>query len=81
MKIRNGNSRKVIVSPAEIAAFNSQWPCSNLRPSRSYWFEFDTDGNLVDTDCPHTDDGSCAKALADDCRAFLFDDIAPDYAE
>ncbi|WP_425962623.1 hypothetical protein [Rhizobium nepotum] len=74
-------NRKVIVSRNEIASFNSQWPCSELRSSRAYWFEFDTDGDLIDTDVPQQDDGSAASAMADDCRAYLFDDIQPDWAD
>ena len=66
--------RKVIVSRAEISVFNSRWPCSTLRDTRSYWFEFDANGDLIDTDCPEHDDGPAATALADDCKAVLFDD-------
>ena len=65
--------RKVFVDRTAIALFNAQWPGSTLRTTRSYWFEFDADGDLVDTDCPEHDDGPSAKALADDCRAWLFD--------
>lgn len=63
-------SNKIQVSAAEVAAFNRQWPCSSLRASRSYWFEFDEDNDLVDTDCPEHDDGPAAVAMADDCKAF-----------
>lgn len=73
-------SRKVIVSRDEVATFNSRWPCSTLRPSRAYWFEFDASGDLVDTDCPEQDDGPAASAMADDCRAYLFDGETPDWA-
>lgn len=75
------NSRKVIVSRDEVANFNSRWPCSELRDSRAYWFEFDSDGDLIDTDVPEQDDGSAAVAMADDCKAFLFDDVMPEWAE
>jgi hypothetical protein len=71
---------KVIVSREEIAEFNRRWPCSSLRTSRSYWFEFDKNGDLVDTDCPEQDDGDAASALADDCRAYLFEDATPEWA-
>lgn len=64
---------KVRVSADGIAVFNASWPCSNLRASRSYWFEFDADGDLIDTDCPEQDDGPAASALCDDCRDFLND--------
>ncbi len=74
-------NRKVIVSREGVAAFNRQWPCSELRDTRHYWFEFDTDGDLIDTDVPEQDDGHAASAMAEDCRAYLFDDIQPDWAE
>lgn len=80
MHIWNGDSRKVIVSRDDIAAFNRQWPCSTLRDTRHYWFEFDANGDLIDTDCPESDDGPAATALADDCRAFLFDGEMPDWS-
>lgn len=72
--------RKVIVSRELVAAFNRQWPCSELRATRAYWFEFEENRDLVDTDCPEQDDGAAASALMEDCRAFLFDDIRPDWA-
>ncbi len=71
--------RKELVTRAGIALFNASWPCSELRSSRHYWFEFDDDGDLVDTDVPEHDDGSAATALADDCRKWLFDDIKPEW--
>jgi hypothetical protein len=74
-------NRKVIVSRELVSAFNSQWPCSELRSTRAYFFEFDTDGDLIDMDVPEHDDGRAASAMADDCRSFLFDDIMPVWAE
>lgn len=65
-----GNGRKVQVTREGIALFNARWPCSTLRTSRSYWFEFDQHWDLVDTDCPEQDDGPAASALADDCKAY-----------
>jgi len=70
---------KVFVSKEEVASFNRAWPCSELRPTRSYWFEFATNGDLVDTDLPESDDGSAASAMADDCKAFLFDNQKPEW--
>ena len=70
MKLFSGNKRKVIVSREEVALFRQGWPCSNLR-DRSYWFEFATNGDLIDTDVPEHDDGPGAAALADDAKAFL----------
>lgn len=74
------NTRKVIVPRADVAAFNAQWPCSTLRASRAYWFEFEANGDLVDTDCPEQDDGPAAKAMADDCQAFLATGDQPAWA-
>lgn len=71
--------RKVIVSRDGVAQFNRTWPCSPLRETRHYWFEFDWDGDLIDADCPESDDGEAAKAMADDCKAWLFDGINPDW--
>jgi len=68
---------KVIVSRADVANFNARWPCSTLRSTRAYWFEFASNGDLVDTDCPEQDDGPAAAAMADDCRAWLFEDTTP----
>lgn len=67
---------KVIVSRDEVASFNRGWPCSTLR-DRSYWFEFDVGGDLIDTDCPEHDDGPAASAMSDDCKAFLFEGERP----
>lgn len=70
---------KVIVSRGEVASFNRGWPCSTLR-DRSYWFEFEADGDLVDTDCPEHDDGPAAHAMAEDCKNFLFYGVPPDWS-
>jgi hypothetical protein len=75
------SSRKVRVSREGVAVFNRKWPCSELRSTRSYWFEFAANGDLVDTDVPEQDDGGAAAAMADDCKAFLFDDLTPSWAE
>lgn len=72
------NTNKVIVSRTDVAIFNAAWPCSTLR-DRSYWFEFDSNGDLIDTDCPEHDDGPAASALAEDCKAWLFDNVQPDW--
>lgn len=72
--------RKVIVSREGVAAFNRQWPASELRTTRAYWFEFDARGDLVDTDCPEHDDGAAARAMSDDCRAYLETDTLPGWA-
>lgn len=79
-QIFSGNTRKVIVSRDEVRLFNSRWPCSELRTTRHYWFEFDADGDLIDADVPESDDGSAASAMADDCKRWLFDDVEPEWA-
>jgi hypothetical protein len=71
---------KVRVSKEGVTAFNARWPGSSLRSSRAYWFEFDKDGNLVDTDCPEHDDGPAAQAMAEDCKVYLFDGDVPEWA-
>lgn len=70
--------RKVIVTRDEVAAFNRAWPCSKLR-DRSYWFEFDMSGDLVDTDLPESDDGHEASAMAADCYQLLWDTTYADW--
>lgn len=72
---------KVRVSRDGVRAFNYTWPCSELRDTRAYWFEFDATGDLVDCDVPESDDGSAATAMADDCRAFVLDGKLPSWAE
>jgi hypothetical protein len=79
MKIFSGNNRKVICSRDDVADFNRGWPGSTLR-DRAYWFEFDTTGDLIDTDCPEHDDGPAASALAEDAREFLMNGTVPVWA-
>lgn len=74
------SGRKVIVSAAAVASFNRGWPCSELRSTRHYWFEFDSTGDLIDSDLPHTDDGAAASAMAEDCREFLLEGTRPAWA-
>jgi len=71
--------RKVIVSRTEVRLFNAKWPCSSLRGERGYWFEFASNGDLIDTDVPQQDDGPAAAAMADDCKAWLDDDTLPEW--
>lgn len=73
-------SRKVRVSADGVAAFNRGWPCSTLRPSRAYWFQFDCEGSLIDSDVPDQDDGPAASAMAEDCQAFLDHGTLPEWA-
>ena len=77
--LRQHGSHKVIVSREGVALFNARWPGSKLRQSRAYWFEFDQDGDLVDTDVPEQDDGPEAVAMSEDCKAWLFDGIQPEW--
>jgi len=71
---------KVRVTRAGVRCFNATWPCSKLRSTRAYWFEFDSRGDLVDTDLPQQDDGPAAAALSDDCKAYLLDNVTPAWA-
>lgn len=71
--------RKVRVSKEGVASFNRSWPCSELSSTRAYWFEFDQDRNLVDTDVPEHSDGPAALAMSQDAEAFLFDSVQPDW--
>lgn len=73
--------RKTRVSKDGVAAFNRTWPCSTLRATRAYWFEFESNGDLVDTDCPEHDDGPAASAMADGCKAYHFENITPAWAQ
>ena len=72
--------RKVRVSRTGVALFNAQWPASKLQSDRAYWFEFDSLGDLTDSDVPEQDDGPEAAALSDDCLAWLDDGVSPDWA-
>jgi hypothetical protein len=72
--------RKVRVSAAGVASFNRSWPCSELRASRAYWFEFDVSGDLIDSDIPYSDDGPAALAMSRDCQEWLFENINPEWA-
>lgn len=72
---------KVRVSREGVTSFNRAWPCSSLRDSRAYWFQFNTESlDLEDTDCPESDDGPAASAMADDCRDYLRDGTRPAWA-
>ena len=81
VQIEQISSRKVRITRAGVIFFNRRWPCSKLDPARSYWFEFDAKGDLVDTDVPEHSDGPEASALADDAKAFLFEDQMPGWYE
>ena len=78
--IKRMGSHGVQVSRAGVESFNRGWPCSTLRASRSYWFQFESNGDLVDTDCPESDDGPAASAMAADCYAFLTTGNLPSWA-
>jgi hypothetical protein len=70
---------KIGFDQVAIALFNAQWPASPLDPKRQYWFEFDADRNLIDTDVPEHTDGPAAAALASDAEAYAFDSIQPEW--
>jgi hypothetical protein len=63
---------KIRFTEEEVQDFNRSWPSSNLQP-RSYWFEFDENANLIDTDVPEQDDGPAAIALSHDAQEYLND--------
>jgi hypothetical protein len=65
----NGAFFTVTATRGDVETFNASWPCSELR-DRSYWFQFDGSGDLVDTNVPSAHDGSAASALSQDCWAF-----------
>lgn len=69
-------SRKVIFSRDEVDAFRATWPGCKLQ-SRSYWFEFDAQGDLIDTDVPEQDDGPESVALSDDAKDWLDEYLDP----
>ncbi len=71
---------KVFVSKSEVASFNRTFPESLLRDTRSYWFEFDSQRQLVDTDVPQQDDCPAAGVLSEICREYLFYDVSPSWA-
>lgn len=60
---------KIGFSGAEVVDFMRTFPCSGLR-ERSYWFEFDSEGNLIDTDVPEHDDGPGATALCEQAHEY-----------
>ena len=62
---------RVCVSRDDVAAFNSQWPCSGI-PERPIWFEFDSNG-LVDLGPGDTSefDGPALLALSEDAQAYM----------
>ena len=72
--------RKVIVSREGVWSFNRGWPCSELSGDRAYWFEFDEDGDLIDTDVPEHSDGRAALVMSEDCKAYLFENERPEWA-
>ena len=78
MKLCEINPRKVIVSREDVADFNRRWPGSCLDSRRHYWFEFDANGDLIDTDVPEHTDGPEATALCGDAWEFLEDQQIPD---
>ena len=79
IKLIYGN--KVVVSCDGVRLFNNRWPASKLRSTRSYWFEFDREGDLVDTDIPESDDGDEALAMAEDCRSFYLNETLPEWLQ
>lgn len=75
MELFSGNKNKVIVSRDEVADFIKTFPDSKLCSGgpRHYWFEFDKNGDLIDTDIPEHEDGAGAVALSQDALLFWAD--------
>lgn len=71
MYTESHNPMKVICSKFDVRRFNDSWLCSRLDPSRHYWFEFDQDGDLIDTDVPEHSDGPESAALCADALEWL----------
>lgn len=63
---------RVCVSADEVKDFMQSFPCSNLNGTR-LWFEFDTNGDLVDMGPGNTEkqDGAGLLALSQDAQAYL----------
>jgi hypothetical protein len=66
------SKNKVRYTTEEVMAFKKSWPASSLQ-DRSYWFEFDDIGDLVDTDVPEQDDGPAALSLSQAAKEYLDD--------
>lgn len=69
---------KVRFTADEVRQFMQQFPASGLR-NRSYWFEFEPGGDLVDTDVPQQDDGPGASALSEDAKRYAFENEVPQW--
>lgn len=63
---------KVRFTREEVDVFRKSWPGCNLE-SRSYWFEFASNGDLIDTDVPEHSDGTAALALSQDAQRYWED--------
>jgi hypothetical protein len=63
--------RKVRLSREGVAMFNGTWPGSRLTRERAYWWEFDAEGDLIDSDAPACDDGPELVALSEDAWAWM----------
>jgi hypothetical protein len=73
-------ARRVTFSSSEVREFMLRWPASGLR-GRSLWFEFDHDGNLVDTNVGKREDGPAARALSEDASNLLVESgVLPGWA-
>lgn len=67
----DGKSFTVLVTAAEVASFNCDWPGSTLKPVRVY-FKFDKrTGDLIDIESHgHPVDGTEGTALAHDAQQY-----------
>lgn len=67
-----GPGFRVLVFALEVEEFQSSWPCSGLE-DRSVWFEFASNGDLIDTNASdqHPDaEGGAILALSQDAYAY-----------
>ena len=61
---------RVTICRTRVLEFKRRWPCSNL-PDAPVWFEFEPNGDLIDTSIDEEHDGVAAAALAEDARAIF----------
>jgi hypothetical protein len=62
--------KRIYFSKREVIEWKRRWPVSGLK-DKGYWFEFDTRGDLVDTNVSANEDGGGAAALASDAKEML----------
>jgi hypothetical protein len=71
-----GSFTRVYLSAREVQEFKRHWPGSALRNSSGAWFEFASNGDLVDIG-PYRFDGPDALALSQDAQEFARTGMLP----